>query len=157
VWGSKGKVKKGNSYTTIVIKNLPEKCTNALVLELLNKSGFEAQYDFVYVPTDFRNYSAFGYAFVNLVSHQMAELVIEQLDGVVAWNQTAPLDVDWSMPHQGYAVHVRRYQNSPVMHTAVPQEYKPMIFRHGVQQKFPEPTKKIKEPRLRRGVVAGTA
>jgi hypothetical protein len=153
VWGSKRKQRKEASYTTVVVKNLPEKCTNAMILDLLDKFGFATQYDFVYVPTDFRNYSAFGYAFVNLVSHQAADMAIEQLDGIVAWNQSTPLDVDWSMPHQGYAVHVRRYQNSPVMHQGVPRKYKPMIFRNGVLQKFPEPTKKIKEPRLRRGAV----
>lgn len=111
--------------------------------------------DQVYVPTDFRNFSAFGYAFVNFVSHQVADLALETLDGTEFWNQATPLDADWSMPHQGYAVHVKRYQNSPVMHRGVPEEYKPMIFANGMRQKFPEPTKKIKEPRLRRGAVPG--
>jgi len=47
VWGSKRKQKKEASYTTVVIKNLPEKCTNMMVLELLDTAGFGAQYDFV--------------------------------------------------------------------------------------------------------------
>jgi len=157
VWGSRKKRQTQElSYSTILIKSLPAKCTNAMVLDLLDNYGFKAKYDFVYVPNDFRNYSAFGYAFVNMVSHQMADLAIEKLDGVSAWNQAVPLDVDWSLPHQGFATQVRRYQNSPVMHHAVPQEYKPMIFRNGIQQKFPEPTRKIKEPRLRRGAVPGS-
>jgi len=82
-------------------------------------------------------------------------LAFQALDGIRAWDESTVLDVDWSMPHQGYSVHVRRYQNSPVMHRAVPEEYKPMIFAGGLRQKFPEPTKKIKEPRLRRGAVPG--
>lgn len=155
VWGSKKKNKKEQTYTTIVIKNLPEKCTNGMIVELLDASGFAGQYDFLYAPTDFRNYSAFGYAFVNMISHEVGEAAIQLIDGITAWNGNVPLAVDWSQPHQGYGVHVRRYQNSPVMHPQVPEEYKPMIFRGGVQQKFPAPTKRIKEPRLRRGAVTG--
>lgn len=157
VWGSKKKVKKEQTYTTIVIKNLPEKCTNAMIVDLLDASGFAGKYDFLYAPTDFRNYSAFGYAFVNMISHELGESAMQVIDGMTAWNENVPLAVDWSQPHQGYGVHVRRYQNSPVMHPQVPQEYKPMIFRGGVRQTFPAPTKRIKEPRLRRGAVAGMA
>lgn len=156
VWGSKKKVKKEQTYTTIVIKNLPEKCTNAMIVELLDTAGFAGKYDFLYAPTDFRNYSAFGYAFVNMISHELGESAIQHLDGMTAWSENVPVSVDWSQPHQGYGVHVRRYQNSPVMHPLVPEEYKPMIFRGGVQQKFPAPTKRIKEPRLRRGAVTGS-
>jgi RNA recognition motif-containing protein len=154
VWGSRRKQRKNHSYTTIVIKNLSDKCTNSMVLELLDSAGFATLYDFVYVPTDFRNFSAFGYAFVNRISHQAADAALEKLNGCIAWDGI-PLEVDWSMPHQGYAVHVRRYQNSPVMHHSVPEEYKPMIFQGGALAKFPEPTKKVKEPRLRRGSIPG--
>jgi len=155
VWGSRRKSKKENGYTTIVIKNLPEKCTNKTIITLLDQFGFAGKYDFLYAPTDFRNYSAFGYAFVNMVSHEMGQVVIDVLDGFLMSGRKDSLSVDWSMPHQGHAVHVKRYQNSPVMHPSVPNQYKPMIFRNGVQQIFPAPTKRIKEPRLRRGTVPG--
>jgi len=156
VWGSKKKNDGDGSFTTVVIKNLPESCTNEMVLDLLNSAGFSGKYDFVYVPTDFRDFSAFGYAFINMTTHHFAQAAIDSLQGTRPWQTCAELDVDWSMPHQGLAVHVRRYRNSPVMHPGVPDKYKPLLFRHGVVQRFPEPTKRIKEPRLRRGSVPGT-
>jgi RNA recognition motif-containing protein len=147
IWGKQKR--KAPGHTSVVLKNLPELCTNAVVLELLAEAGLAGQYDFLYVPTDFRNFSAFGYAFVNFVCHEQAQLAITRLSGLEFAGST--LEASWCAEHQGYAVHVRRYRNSPVMHASVPKDYKPMIFKSGVQQTFPAPTKKIKEPRLRRG------
>jgi RNA recognition motif-containing protein len=151
VWGKTKR--KAPALTTVVLKNLPESCTNGLVLELLAEVGLEGQVDFVYVPTDFRNFAAFGYAFLNFVSHEDAVLAMARLSGRSA-GADASLEVSWSAEHQGFAVHVRRYRNSPVMHPSVPELYKPVIFKDGVQLPFPEPTKRIKEPRLRRGAPA---
>jgi len=147
IWGKQKR--KAPTHTSVVLKNLPDRCTNAMVLELLAQAGLTGQYDFLYVPTDFRDYTAFGYAFVNFMCPQQAQIAIERLSGF-EFAGTA-LEVIYCADHQGYAVHVRRYRNSPVMHTTVPEMYKPMIFKNGVQQSFPAPTKKIKEPRLRRG------
>lgn len=93
------------------------------------------------------------YAFLNFVSHEDAVLAMARLSGRSA-GADASLEVSWSAEHQGFAVHVRRYRNSPVMHPSVPELYKPVIFKDGVQLPFPEPTKRIKEPRLRRGAPA---
>jgi hypothetical protein len=123
-----------------------------MVLELLAEAGLADQCDFLYVPTDFRNFSAFGYGFVNLLTNELAQLAITRLSGLTLAGTA--LEAGWCADHQGYAVHVRRYRNSPVMHASVPEAYKPMIFKNGVQQSFPAPTKKIKEPRLRRGALA---
>lgn len=147
IWGKQKR--KAPTRTSVVLKNLPERCTNAMVLELLAQAGLTGQYDFLYVPTDFRDYTAFGYAFVNFVCPEQAQVAIDRLSGF-EFVGTA-LEVIWCADHQGYAVHVRRYRNSPVMHATVPESYKPMLFKNGVQQSFPAPTKKIKEPRLRRG------
>lgn len=147
IWGKQKR--KAPTNTSVVLKNLPERCTNAMVIELLAQVGLTGQYDFLYVPTDFRDFTAFGYAFVNFVGPEQAQVAIDRLSGL-EFSATA-LEAIWCADHQGYSVHVRRYRNSPVMHATVPEIYKPMIFKHGVQQTFPAPTKKIKEPRLRRG------
>merc|ERR1712070_1151300 len=147
IWGKQKR--KTPAHTSVVLKNLPEDCTNAAVLELLAEAGLSGQYDFLYVPTDFRNFCAFGYAFVNFLCNEQAQFAITCLSGL-EFAGTA-LEASWCADHQGYAVHVRRYRNSPIMHASVPEAYKPMIFKDGVQQSFPAPTKKIKEPRLRRG------
>jgi hypothetical protein len=134
--------------TTIMIKNVPLDSTTAMVVRLLDEQGFQGQYDFVYAPMDFRSRQAFGYAFVNLVSPLAAERLHSQLQGLQMWN--TKLELCWSMSHQGLESHVERYKNSPILHHSVPDDYKPQIFSNGRRASFPESTKKIKEPRLRR-------
>lgn len=155
-WGAERKKKMSQgkeSYTTIMLKNLPAKCTNVMMMEMLDSAGLVGKYNFVYAPTDFRDYTSFGYAFVNMVSHDAALQAMEALEDLLCptWSeQTVAFEVCWSEPHQGLNAHVKRYQNSPVMHPDVLREYKPVLLKGGVVQQFPAPTKRIREPRLRR-------
>lgn len=138
--------------TTIMIKNVPSDCTTAMVVRLLDEQGFQGQYDFVYAPTDFRSSQAFGYAFANLISPSAAARLRSKLQGFQIWSNE--LELCCSTSHQGLEAHVDRYKNSPVMHHSIPDDYKPQIFRCGRRVSFPEPTKKIKEPRLRRSSIS---
>jgi len=141
-----------DEQTTLILKNIPSSCTTAMLVDMLNSEGFKGSYDFVYVPTDFRSLSAFGYGFVNLVSYGDAVRMMQSLDGYGGWASTgiSSMEVCWSMRHQGLDLQVKRFQNSPVMHPSVPDEIKPMIFTDGVRSFFPEPTKQLREPRARR-------
>jgi hypothetical protein len=134
--------------TTIMIKNVPQDCTTAMVVRLLDEQGFQGQFDFVYAPMDFRSSQAFGYAFVNMVSTLAATRLCSKLQSLRIWN--SELELCWSTSHQGLEAHVERYKNSPVMHHSVPDDYKPQIFNCGRRASFPASTKKIKEPRQRR-------
>jgi len=135
--------------TTVMLRNLPNNYTRDGVLELLDSCGLAGRYDFLYFPIDFQTHAAMGYAFVNLVVPEDAVLAHKMLDGFSAW--TLPSGkvcrVTWSQPMQGLSAHVERYRNSPLMHDAVPDAYRPMLFRGGVRVSFPAPTKRIKPPR----------
>jgi len=139
------------SLTTVMLRNVPNGYTRGVLLEMLNTHGFEGRYDFVYLPMDFRNGVNLGYAFVNLLAHQDAESLTDKLQGFSEWETESDkvCEVSWAHPHQGLREHVERYRNSPVMHSTMPDEYKPMLFRNGVLQPFPQPTKAIKAPKLR--------
>ena len=50
--------------TTLMIKNIPNKYSQKMMLELLNKD-FSETFDFFYLPIDFKNNCNLGYAFVN--------------------------------------------------------------------------------------------
>lgn len=137
--------------TTIMLRNLPNNYTCDMLLDLLDSLGFSGRYDLVYLPVDFSTGAGLGYAFVNLVTSGAVADFWQCFSGFCKW--VVPSDkvcsVTWSHPHQGLAAHVERYRNSPVMHPAVPGNWKPVLFESGVRVAFPPPTKKLKAPRIK--------
>eukprot|EP00931_Biecheleriopsis_adriatica_P115842 TRINITY_DN91598_c0_g1_i1.p1 TRINITY_DN91598_c0_g1~~TRINITY_DN91598_c0_g1_i1.p1 ORF type:complete len:425 (-),score=67.57 TRINITY_DN91598_c0_g1_i1:136-1410(-) len=139
------------SPTTVMLRHIPNRYTSAQLVDLLNANGFKAKYDFVYLPMDFQNKVNLGYCFVNLCSHEVALRFQEAFNGYTAWcfDSSKASEVSWAQPYQGLEEHVERYRNSPVMHASMPLEYKPMIFKNGMQIPFPPPTRHIKAPKVR--------
>jgi len=137
--------------TTVMLRNIPNRYTQGLLLSMLDDRGFAGRYDFVYLPMDFRNGVNLGYAFVNLLTHEDALKLMKTFEGFSGWSfDSAKIcEVSWAHPHQGLPEHVERYRNSPVMHPTMPEEYKPMMFQNGVRIPFPGPTKAIRAPKLR--------
>mmetsp|Transcript_42077 Transcript_42077/g.105863 ORF Transcript_42077/g.105863 Transcript_42077/m.105863 type:complete len:303 (+) Transcript_42077:3-911(+) len=137
--------------TTVMLRNIPNRYTQSMLVSLLDEHGFTAGYDFVYLPMDFRNGVNLGYAFVNLLKHEDALRLMTTFQGFSKWffDSAKVCEVSWAHPHQGLEEHVERYRNSPVMHPSMPQEYKPMMFQNGVRVAFPPPTKAIRAPKLR--------
>jgi len=138
--------------TTVVIRNFPHSYTRDMVCELLNSKGFDGCYDFVYLPTDFLSWMAFGYAFINMKTHEDALRVMDVMEGFSDWGRTGgkECNVVWSDPYQGLAANIERYRNSPVMGATVHEMYKPLLILDGKVAPFPAPTKKLNPPRVRR-------
>jgi hypothetical protein len=137
------------SRTTILFRNVLPTFKRSDLCMLLNNQGFRGQYDFLYVPANFKTMLSFGYAFVNFVNGQAAEAARQYFDGF-QWNvrsESSVLETSWSNPHQGYKVHVERFRDCPVMHSSVADEYKPIVLRGGVRVAFPAPTKRLIAPR----------
>eukprot|EP00927_Polykrikos_kofoidii_P018189 TRINITY_DN18385_c0_g1_i1.p1 TRINITY_DN18385_c0_g1~~TRINITY_DN18385_c0_g1_i1.p1 ORF type:complete len:458 (-),score=77.75 TRINITY_DN18385_c0_g1_i1:396-1769(-) len=137
--------------TTVMLRNIPNRYTQAMLLQLLSDRRCTGLYDFVYLPMDFRNGVNLGYAFVNLLRHADAVKFMTDFQGFSEWlvDSVKVCETSWAHPHQGFDEHVERYRNSPVMHQRMPDEYKPMVFWNGVRIPFPPPTKAIKAPKLR--------
>jgi len=137
--------------TTVMLRNLPNNYTRAMLTAMLNCEGFSGKYDFIYLPMDFGNKACLGYAFINLVSHDLAGRMMQTFSGYSKWiiPSKKSCGVSWSHPHQGLVANIQRYRNSPVMHSAVPNEYKPVIYTKGSVLSFPEPTRKLRAPRIR--------
>lgn len=135
--------------TTVMLRNLPNNYTRDGLLRLIDAEGFAGKYDFLYLPIDFRTHAALGYAFLNLVTPEDAERLRQRLDGFSRWAlpSNKVCSVGWSYPHQGLDSHIARYRNSPLMHEAVPDGYRPILFQDGIRAPFPPPTKRIKPPR----------
>jgi len=137
--------------TTVMMRDIPNSYSSTTLVELFDDAGFRGTYDFLYLPVDFRTNMNLGYAFVNLVSTRQAQEFMLFFNGFSTWHFSSPkvCKVFWSDPNQGLEEHVERYRNSPVMHENVPDDFKPRLYESGVRVAFPEPTRRIKLPRVR--------
>lgn len=136
--------------TTVMFRNLPKSYTRTPFLEVIDAEGFTGTYEFVYLPTDFESCGNSGYAFISFTTHDEATRAKTHFHGFSQWSPASsckPCDVAWSGPVQGLEAHMKKYQNSPVMHDSVPDEYRPAIFIDGVRARFPKPTRRIRLPR----------
>lgn len=147
VWKRAEQTTAVEERTTLLLKNLERSCGTASLVERLDAEGLRGAYDFAYAPIDFNDQRAFGYAFVNFCSPERAREAAERLRTWAA--DLEQLEVLWT-EHQGLAVQVSRYQNSPVMHESIPSHLKPMLFEDGTPVAFPAPTQVIQAPRSRR-------
>lgn len=145
-------VKPRDTRTTVMLRNLPNNYTRLMVVNLLNQEGFKGKFDFLYLPIDFRSKAGLGYAFVNLCDPSYVAQFWKTFDGFTKWvlPSSKVCQVSWSGPHQGQAAHVERYRSSPIMHSSVPDECKPIVLQDGERVPFPEALKKIRAPRQRK-------
>jgi hypothetical protein len=145
--------------TTVMLRNVPTSYTREMLLDLIDSLGFAGSYDFAYLPMEFSSQAALGYAFINFVSAGKALLCFDIFEGFSDWKVPSEkfCSVTWSSPNQGLQAHIERYQNSPVMHHSLPDEWKPVLFQHGVRVPFPLPTRPIKTPKVRQHSSAKSA
>jgi len=144
--------------STVMLRNMPNNYTRDMLLELVDSMGFECCYDFAYLPVDFKSQAGLGYAFINFVNSIEAQRWFDEFEGFSDWKVPSEkvCTVTWGSPYQGLEAHVERYQNSPVMHQSIPDEWKPVLFNEqGVRIPFPAPTKAIKTPKVRQQPASG--
>merc|ERR1712228_806902 len=138
--------------TTVMMRNIPSQYTRANLLDLFDQRGFNGLYDFVYLPVDFDTELNHGYAFINFVTTESVEKFRSHFIGFTDWSM--PFDkaceIFWSEALQGIDQHIQRYRDSPVMHESVSDRFRPVLFKHGQRIPFPEPTKRIRVPRIRK-------
>eukprot|EP00803_Ostreobium_quekettii_P000171 evm.model.scf_1510.1 EVM.evm.TU.scf_1510.1 scf_1510:6152-11784(+) len=58
------RTKSANARTTLMIRNIPNKYSQKMLLDVLDRK-YSGRYDFFYLPIDFKNRCNLGYAFVN--------------------------------------------------------------------------------------------
>jgi len=141
-----------DTRTTLMMRNIPNDYSRVMLLNLLSREGFATSYDFIYLPIDFRTEAGLGYAFINLVSSVEAERFRRVFHGFSDWDVITQkvCEVSWTDALQGLESHIERYRNSPVMHESVPDIFKPSVYEQGKRVPFPQATKRIRAPRLRR-------
>jgi len=133
--------------TSVMLRNLPLDMTRNMFLAMLDMEGFAGKYDLIYLPRDFCTSANLGYAFVNLLTHDEAINMQDHFSGFCWQNfrSAKKCEAAWCST-QGRAAYIDRYRNNPVMHESVPDDFKPALFRKGVQIAFPAPTRRLKSP-----------
>jgi RNA recognition motif-containing protein len=141
-----------DSRTTLIVKNLPTGCTHEELCRMLNEVGLGGMYNFIYVPCDFKKSVVLRYGFVNFEQHEQAVKAMALLDGFSGWvvDSEKNCEVEWGGAQQSLHANIERYRNSSLMHSSVPDSYKPVLFERGQRIAFPAPTKAVKPLKLRR-------
>lgn len=134
--------------STLIVKNLPLGYTHFELCRVLDEVGLSGLYNFVYVPFDFKKSVLFRYGFVNFAQHEQAVTAMKVLAGFSGWmvDGEEGCEVDWSAQQGLYTV-IERYRNNQVMHSSVPDAYKPLLFKSGVRIAFPAPTQAVTPPK----------
>jgi len=68
-----------DTRTTVMIKNIPNKYTQKMLLQKINENH-RGEYDFLYLPIDFKNKCNVGYAFINFVDSLFIVNFCEELN-----------------------------------------------------------------------------
>jgi RNA recognition motif-containing protein len=137
--------------TTVMLRNIPNKLTQAEIAECVNNRGYRGIFDFFYAPIDFKSKCNLGYAFINFTSSDNADKFCAQMDGHRLIEPSDPIaisgsshsskvcNVSWARI-QTLAANVRHYRNNPV--NELTDEFRPCLFGlDGRRLGFPAPEK----------------
>lgn len=135
--------------TNVLLRNIPSRFTREMLVKMLDSEGFEACYNFIYLPCDFVTENTLGYAFVNMVTNEEANRALAHFKGFCDWKipSSRVCETSWGREGADLFWHIQRYRNSSVMHHSVPEKFRPALFCDGVQISFPPPTRQIPAPR----------
>ncbi|KAG6642244.1 protein MEI2-like 5 [Carya illinoinensis] len=121
------KIKSGeDTRTTLMIKNIPNKYTSKMLLAAIDENH-RGNYDFLYLPIDFKNKCNVGYAFINMLSPSHIIPFYEAFNGK-KWEKFNSEKVA-SLAYariQGKAALVTHFQNSSLMNED--KRCRPILF-----------------------------
>jgi RNA recognition motif-containing protein len=115
--------------TTVMIRNIPNKYTQEIMLSLLEEAGLNGSFDFFYLPIDFRNRCGLGYSFLNFLTHADAEKAYQYFHKR-RWdefNSKKVCEVTYARV-QGRDNLVQHFKNAKFPSTDT--EYCPLVYRH---------------------------
>lgn len=121
-----------NDVTTVMMRNLPNKYRQQMLLDELADAGFRVQsdFDFFYLPMDHSNAANLGYCFINFTEPALANSFAAAFQGkkMRRFNSHKTVVV---MPAsiQGYDRNYKYYSSTRVAQAEDPA-YRPLFLRH---------------------------
>ncbi|CAH0488537.1 unnamed protein product [Peronospora farinosa] len=112
--------------TTLMIRNIPNKYTQQMLLTEINRNH-RGNYDFFYLPIDFKNKCNMGYAFINFIEAARIEAFHEEFNGQkwTNFNSEKVCAISYARL-QGKQAMVARFQNSSLLEKH--ESYRPLVF-----------------------------
>jgi len=122
------------AITTVMIRNVPNRCSQRALMKELDNIGLSGTFDFVYVPLDLRRLSNVGYAFVNFLNSSDACRCARLLQGHRMRRQAkAGKEVAVSVAQvQGMEANLRHYEKSTTGKSRMRQR-RPVILPNGLE------------------------
>jgi len=114
--------------TTIMIKNIPNKYTQKMLLNELNENKLSCnKFDFFYLPIDFKNNCNVGYAFINFINHEDVIPYVNSIYGQ-KWREfnSSKICLCVYARVQGHNDMVSRFKDSSILEKD--DMYKPVVF-----------------------------
>lgn len=121
-----------DDVTTVMMRNIPNKYRQQMLLDELQDAGFRMQtdFDFFYLPMDHSNAANLGYAFINFAETALANAFASAFSGkkMRRFNSHKTVVV---MPAsiQGYERNYRYYSSTRVAQADDPA-YRPLFLKH---------------------------
>lgn len=127
--------KRIDKRTTLMIRNIPNKYTQKMLLALVD-SNYHCSYNFFYLPIDFKNRCNVGYAFINMVSVEHIIPIYYQLHKKKweKFNSDKVCEITYARI-QGLGQLVAHFKNSSLL--AEDEKVRPVILINGRHEPFP--------------------
>lgn len=121
--------KVGQAITTLMVRNIPNRCSQRELISELERAGLAGCFDFVYVPLDLGTMSNVGYAFVNFIHPAFASQCIQVLPKhQFSRQRKSGKPVAVSPAHmQGLEANLRHYEKSAV-NTSRLRQRRPVVM-----------------------------
>lgn len=115
--------------TTLMVRNIPNKYSQRMVLGVIHKHGFKGTFDFLYVPSDFATRVNVGYCFVNFTSPKYAQEFAKVFHRMHLNGFKSKKLVQISLgTTQGFDANIKKFEDSTLCSEFIAPEFHPIIF-----------------------------
>jgi len=116
-----------------MLRNIPNRYSQAGLLEEIDHSGFKGSYDFFYLPMDTQNRTNVGYAFINFLTPEEATRFMTEFAHHAFKHHSSQKIGRVSLAHvQGFIENIRHFSNRAVAHSRNSQ-YRPIVIHNGAR------------------------
>lgn len=117
--------------TTAMLRNIPNRFTQATLMQEIDAAGFEGEYDFFYLPMDIQNRTNVGYCFINFTSCAGLQKFMSVFVGYAFQKHSGQKIAQVSEAHvQGFVENISHFSNRAVAHSRNGQ-YRPIVIHQG--------------------------